>query len=78
MKGNIPIPLSSFSVTLGRDAFPFFSLIKFLVEVVAMSGGLADIDVLGIAKKIGARNVIVKPFDLQTFLDTVQGVLQEQ
>ncbi|MDT7042227.1 response regulator [Candidatus Nitronereus thalassa] len=55
-----------------HDAFPS-------IKTLAMSGGyFADsIDVLHMAKKFGATQVLEKPFALEKFLETVKDILSE-
>ena len=55
-----------------HDAFPS-------IKVLAMSGGyFADsIDVLHMAKKLGATQILEKPFALEKFLETVRDILSE-
>ncbi len=47
------------------------------IKVLAISGGMSrfQVDVLVIAKKFGAHQTIRKPFDSETFLETVKATL---
>ncbi len=56
-----------------RDRYP-------QTKILAISGGLtkSGVDVLEIAKRLGANHVLRKPFDVQDLLNGVRRLLKEE
>jgi len=48
------------------------------IDIIAISGGLIGFDVLDVAKKLGARYTLAKPFSLPDLLKAVRSSLEEK
>ena len=48
------------------------------LDIIAISGGLIGFDVLDVAKKLGARYTLAKPFSLPDLLKAVRSSLEEK
>lgn len=47
------------------------------VKIIALTGGVGNLNLLEVAKLLGAHRTMKKPFEMTDLLETVQQVLQE-